>query len=103
MRDGHTATYSIDARDLPSQLNHPTTGCDRCGERLVQPLKTAAEISQLRGPVVDARPEPGKRDSLRRVAELGAQERIPDHVCRAIPHLATDPRAGADAFKPIRA
>ena len=76
---------------------------DPLRQPIVQPLEAAAQVAQLRGSVVNARPEPGHGDQVGERPELAAQERTPDHVVGPGAHPAADPSGGGVALQPIRA
>ena len=56
---------------------------DRLRQSVVELLEATTQVAELLGAVVHASPEPRHGDLRRRVAELAAQERLPDRLVGA--------------------
>ena len=100
--DAHGAVrLGTDRADLLAEPDLAAALADQLGQPLVEELEAAAEVAKLRRAAEDARPEPGHRDLVVEVVELGAQERLPDHPRDPRPHDPADPALGGRRLEAV--
>ena len=64
---------------------------DALYESFVEKLEAAAQVAQVGGAVMEARPEPGEGDLAVHIAKFCGEERLKDHAVGALAHPAAQP------------